>query len=186
MQTRMMGKNMETLFKRPFLPPAILLGLLLFLSGCANSAARRDARRAAFEPLRPDPAYRLLPDRPLYLKSPAKAKSKPADADVLPENPAQRIVTPPVIWLANDLAEAGFENTASRFHGQTVEVYFIAKKPFKGTLLAVGRNDKNQEITRVKVPVEFAAEDARFVTFELPGKLAPNELKLVVIDRLAR
>ena len=53
-------------------------------------------------------------------------------------------------------------------------------------MLAVGRNDKNQEITRVKVPVEFAAEDARFVTFELPGKLAPNELKLVVIDRLAR
>lgn len=86
---------METLFKRPFLPPAILLGLLLFLSGCANSAARRDARRAAFEPLRPDPAYRLLPDRPLHLKSPAKAKSKPADADALPENPAQRIVTPP-------------------------------------------------------------------------------------------
>ena len=37
-----------------------------------------------------------------------------------------------------------------------------------------------------KEPVELAAEDARFVTFEIPGKLAPNELKLVVIDRLAR
>lgn len=177
---------METPFKRPFLPQLALLGVLLFLSGCANSAARRDARRAAFEPLRPDPAYRLLPERPLHLKSPAKAKSKPADADVLPENPARRIVTPPAIRVADDLAEAGFENTVSRFHGQTVEVYFIAKKPFTGTLLAVGRNDQNQEIARVKVPVEFAAEDARFVTFELPGKLAPDEPKLVVIDRLDR
>ncbi len=183
MQTKMMGKSMETPFKHPFLPSAALLGVILLLSGCANSAARRDARRAAFEPLRPDPAYRLLPDRPLHLRNPAKDRNRPAE-NALPENPAQRIVTPPAVWISNTLTEAGFENTASRFHGQTVEVYFIASAPFTGTLLATGRNDKNQEIARVRVPVEFAAEDARFVTFELPGKLAPNELKLVVIDRL--
>ena len=37
----------------------------ILLAGCANIDARREQRWAAFEPLRPDPEFRILPDRPL-------------------------------------------------------------------------------------------------------------------------
>ena len=39
--------------------------LAVILAGCAGVDARREQRWAAFDPLRPDPEFRLLPDRPL-------------------------------------------------------------------------------------------------------------------------
>lgn len=92
------------------------------------------------------------------------------------------LVEPPVIWKARALDEAGLEDGATRFHGQTIEVYFIARAPFHGELLAIGRNARMQEISRVKVPVDFAKEEAGFVSFPLPGEFSPGELAVVAIE----
>lgn len=71
----------------------------ILLAGCANIDARREQRWAAFEPLRPDPEFRILPDRPL-LKFEG---SRPQPAE-LPEVQSSEA---PVIWEAKICLKRG-------------------------------------------------------------------------------
>lgn len=97
------------------------------LAGCAGADARRQQRWAAFEPLRPAPEFRLLPDRPL-LKFHRTAGTVPADSkpgEVYSEPPArlEKRKTRPARHR-NDQFEifpgslCALRDSENRFHGE--------------------------------------------------------------------
>ncbi len=155
--------------------PFCALFLLLFLSGCANMYDRREARWAAFEPLRPDPQYRLLPDKPILFRPDRSGRPDPVPVtEILRE--------PPVIWTAHRLEKNGLNPGVTRFHDTTAEVYFTAALPFCGELVAKAVDSSGNEIGRVRVPAEFRKGDARFVAFAFSGNFTMNQIKVVSVD----
>ncbi len=154
----------------------IMVGMAAaFLAGCANVDARREQRWAAFAPLRPDPAFRLLPDRPLLnFQKPQRAPEK------LPEvKPSEA----PVVWEARTLLEQGVRSTNSKFHPPLFEIYISTEQPLVGELTACALNSRMEEIGRARAEVNFHAGDAGFVKFTFPGELPGDEVRVIVFDR---
>lgn len=154
----------------------ILTLITLSFCGCQNSENRREARWAAFDPLRPDPQFRLLPDRPRTLHNHTDKQS------TAPQK--TQLIEPPVIWVSHDLEKRGLQTTVSKIHNQTLEQYFIASTPYRGELLAIAKNKDFAEVSRVHVQVELQKAEAKYIEFKLPGNLAPDEIKLISIEEI--
>jgi hypothetical protein len=87
------------------------------------------------------------------------------------------------VELSKELADQGLSSTIAKaggidldrprdpvrpekdLHQSSILVYVIAAKPFKGTLIAKALTKDGQEIGRCPADVEFAADDAKYVTF---------------------
>lgn len=147
----------------------------ILLAGCANIDARREQRWAAFEPLRPDPEFRILPDRPL-LKFEG-ARPQPAE---LPEVQSSEA---PVIWEAKNLLKEGIRSSTSKFHAPTFEIYLKAEQPLVGELVAYALNSRMEEIGRARTEVNLHAGDAGLVKFTFPDELPETEVRVIVFDR---
>ncbi|MCL2315044.1 MAG: hypothetical protein FWC28_07340 [Proteobacteria bacterium] len=66
------------------------------------------------------------------------------------------------------LAAKGLSTTMGKSRGvgsKDASVYIVAGKPFKGTLMVRAMDEAAVEIGRSQVEVEFAADEARYVTF---------------------
>lgn len=119
------------------------------LAGCAGADARRQQRWAAFEPLRPAPEFRLLPDRPL-LKFHRAAGTVPADS-----KPGEVYSEPPHVWKSEKLDLRGIETTSSKFFPDHFALYVIPKTGFTGKLRVCALNAKMEEIGRASAPSTF-------------------------------
>jgi hypothetical protein len=69
------------------------------------------------------------------------------------------------VELSEELSSLGLSKTVSKAALKELNVYLIAAKPVKGTLLAKALNKEGQEIGRATAEVEFAADDAKYVPF---------------------
>ncbi|MDR0932907.1 MAG: hypothetical protein LBM70_07820 [Victivallales bacterium] len=150
----------------------------IILSGCAGVEARREQRRAAFEPLRPDPEFRLLPDQPHHLRnhrqssvnSAIDAKKTTVGAGALP------VVKSP------EFESCGLESTSSKMAGNKFELYVIAKYGFAGKLRARALNAAQEEIGRAHSEVDIDADDATWVVFSFPDGCDPKAIKSVAVE----
>ncbi|MDD3885331.1 MAG: hypothetical protein PHI35_00485 [Victivallaceae bacterium] len=137
----------------------------------ARSEARREARVAAFDPLRPDPQYRLLPDRPRRATLPRTAPDVPV-----------KLVEPPAIWEDASVDAAGLKFTTSKINGNNFQIYMVASKPFSGKLRAIAKNASFSEIARATASAAFEPDDAGYVEFQMPNSMADDEIKLIILE----
>lgn len=161
----------------------LLAGVFLtsvLAAGCAGVNNRREARRGAFEPLRPEPQNRLIPNDPVKLPTPlrssaqekkdarqiaaAQAATKEASGPAQGQPPATAAMPATAatvsIKLPADLAASGLTPGISRFNSRTLEVYFSADRRVTANFLAIARNAASQEIGRVAHMVELAPDQA--------------------------
>ena len=147
-------------------------------AGCAGVDARREQRWAAFDPLRPDPEFRLLPDRPLLKFSRSRASGR---TETETEAPA---VKAPLIWKSTALDSRGLVGGASRFHPAKFELYVIVVSDagFSGRLRARALNGKREEVGRSEVALERKPDEAGWITFQFPGRFAPGEVEVIAVE----
>lgn len=156
----------------PLFCAALLISALL--AGCAGVDARREQRWAAFDPLRPDPEFRLLPDRPL-LKFSRSGTAGNAENEVAP-------ATAPLVWKSTALDSHGLTAGTSRFHSATFELYMVAGDEFEGRLRARALNDRREEVGRAEAALALKADEADWVSFRFPGRFAPEEVKVIAVE----
>lgn len=142
------------------------------LAGCAGVDARRVQRRAAFDPLRPDPEFRLLPDRPLHKFNRAGAEGAEK----------RDHAGSPHVWKSGELDACGLESTASKFFPARFELYVIARAGFKGRLRVRALNAEREEIGRAHAAVDMEPDGAGWVVFDFPARLGDNEVKVVAVE----
>ena len=146
------------------------------LAGCAGADARRQQRWAAFEPLRPAPEFRLLPDRPL-LKFHRTAGTVPADSKL-----GEVYSEPPHVWKSEKLDLRGIETTSSKFFPDHFALYVIPKTGFTGKLRVCALNAKMEEIGRASAPVDLQPGEAGWITFQFPESFGINEVKVLSLE----
>lgn len=156
-----------------------LLSAAVFLAatmgtGCAGVDARREQRWAAFDPLRPDPEFRLLPDRPL-LKF-GRSKSHERTGAEAPEMKA------PLIWKSAALDSHDLTAGASRFHPAKFELYIISDAGFSGCIRARALNGQREEVGRSEVALERKPDEAGWVVFPFPERFAPGEVEVIAVE----
>lgn len=91
------------------------------------------------------------------------------------------------VELAPTVAEFGLSKTVSKHAGvdgreKGLSVYFLAEQPAAVRLVAKALNDAGQEIGRSTVDAEFAADDAKYVTFRFEAELDRQTVAKYVID----
>jgi hypothetical protein len=94
------------------------------------------------------------------------------------------------IRLSEDLKNAGIATTiAKRTDGsasnnwqQTLSIYMRNSAPLKGALRICLFNDKDQEIGRATTPIDFAKDDARYVSFTLEKETPVGMTKYMQMD----
>lgn len=65
---------------------------------------------------------------------------------------------------------------------KAVVVYLMSKQPFAGRLVARAVNKERQEIGRSVVPVEFALDDAQYVTFLFDDELDTELVQVYTLE----
>ena len=145
-------------------------------AGCAGVDARREQRWAAFDPLRPDPEFRLLPDRPLLKFSRSRASGS---TETEAETPA---VKAPLVWKSTTLDSHGLVGGASRFHPAKFELYIISDAGFSGRLRARALNGRREEVGRSEVALERKPDEAGWVAFPFPERFAPGEVEVIAVE----
>ena len=63
-----------------------------------------------------------------------------------------------------------------------ITVYFVAKDPFNGKLIAKALDKDEVEIGRCVVDVEFATDDAKYVTFEFDAEMDTQLVAKYLVD----
>jgi hypothetical protein len=97
------------------------------------------------------------------------------------------------VELSPQCAELGLSKTVAKSLGikpvaksldmkQGISVYFIAEKPFTGHLVCKATNKDGQEVGRVKVDVEFEADDAKYVTFPFDAEMDSQLVTSYTVD----
>ena len=147
--------------------------LAVILAGCAGVDARREQRWAAFDPLRPDPEFRLLPDRPLLKFS--RSGNRSAAGERAEE-------AAPLVWKSAELDSRGLEGTASRFYREKFELYMIARTGFRGKLRARALNERREEVGRAVTTLERNPDEAGWVEFRFPERFALEEVKVIAVE----
>lgn len=161
---------------KSYLPVCVALLFSVLLAGCAGVDARREQRWAAFDPLRPDPQFRLLPDRPLLKFN----RSDAADRDRSEEDSSMSAA--PLVWKSTALDSRDLLWGASRFHPAGFELYVIAGEAFDGRLRARALNERREEVGRAEVSLVRKADEAGWVSFRFPGRFAPGEVKVIAVE----
>lgn len=76
------------------------------------------------------------------------------------------------IELSPGLTEKGFTRTIAKINAfevdKSVSVYLIASNAFSGKLMMKALDSRSREIGRSVEPVEFDADDAKYITFIFP------------------
>lgn len=88
------------------------------------------------------------------------------------------------VELTEECAQAGLSKSVAKSLGmkQGISVYILADKPFVGNLLAKAYNAEGQEVGRVKVAVEFEADDAQYVAFPFDQEMDSQLVKKYSVD----
>lgn len=92
------------------------------------------------------------------------------------------------VELSDALADFGVRKTVSKStvldRGQKkgITVYLIAREPVKLSLTGKAQNEEGDEIGRSKVTVEFAADDAKYVTFPFDPEMDSQLVHKYIID----
>ncbi|NLE58227.1 MAG: hypothetical protein GX616_07700 [Planctomycetes bacterium] len=63
-----------------------------------------------------------------------------------------------------------------------ITVYLVATHPLKSRLIARAMNKEGQEVGRSDTEVDFAADDAKYVTFGFPNEMDTQLVERYVID----
>ncbi len=155
-----------------------LSGLIFYLFGCSGVDARREQRWAAFEPLRPAPDFRLLPNRPLVKFD----RDNSAPQEGADSKPGDFYVEPPSVWKSEKFDAFKIDAGGSKFFPGRFEQYLIFNTPYKGQLTVYALNAKMEEIGRASAAVDCKAGDAQWVVFSFPVKFSPNEVKVLSLE----
>lgn len=91
------------------------------------------------------------------------------------------------VVLSAEVAQQGLGKTVAKSLGidtgrKCISVYFMAKTSFKGTLLAKAMNKEGQEIGRSAADVDFANDDAKYVSFEFEQEMDTQSVDTYVIE----
>ena len=94
------------------------------------------------------------------------------------------------VELSQPVSELGLHKTVSKNVGidggeKGLAVYFISERPAAVRLVAKALNEAGQEIGRSAVDVEFAADDAKYVTFRFDPEMDRQMVRKYVIDAKA-
>ncbi len=90
--------------------------------------------------------------------------------------------------LSEELTKQGITKTISKAIGMDhqnqkgISVYFIAKAELKAKFIAKAVNKEGMEIGRSVVDVEFAIDDAKYVTFQFDGDMDTQLVDKYLID----
>ena len=92
------------------------------------------------------------------------------------------------VELSEDVAGLGLRKTVAKSLGispsnrKGITVYFISDKPLDARLVAKAFNAAGEELGRSAVEVEFAADDAKYVTFEFDAQMDAQLVEKYVIE----
>lgn len=91
------------------------------------------------------------------------------------------------IELTAEVAALGLEQTSAKHakldgpEGKQITVYFVSKDPVQANLLARALNAEGKEIGRSLAAVEFASDDAQYVTFSFDKQMDSQLVQKYVI-----
>lgn len=92
------------------------------------------------------------------------------------------------VELSEDLAKYGLSKTVSKEttlepgREKGIAIYFISKTLLKGVLIMKALNKEGLEIGRSTVDIDFAADDAKYVTFKFDKELDSRLVEKYSVD----
>jgi hypothetical protein len=90
------------------------------------------------------------------------------------------------VELSDKLTDMGLSKTIAKQHAdfpiRSLTVYMLSQQPVADSLIAKALNAEGEEIGRSIIDVEFAADDAKYVTFDFDEKLDSQLIERYVID----
>jgi hypothetical protein len=92
------------------------------------------------------------------------------------------------VELSKQLTDSGLSKTVAKYKilkntsKNTIVVYIIAAKAFKGTILARAFEKGDQEVGRCEAKVDFAADDAKYVEFSFDAEMDSRLVVKYVLD----
>lgn len=91
------------------------------------------------------------------------------------------------VELSPEVVDLGLSKTVAKSAGMDgkkkgITVYLLSQKPVTGSLIAKALNGEGAEIGRSVVEVEFAADDAKYVTFHFGNEIDSQLVERYLID----
>jgi len=91
------------------------------------------------------------------------------------------------LTLTPEMEAQGLSKSTAKSTGLTegkkaITVYFVAKTPFKGTLIVKAFNKEGLEIGRALTDVDFGADDAKYTEFAFDDKMDSQLVDKYVVD----
>jgi hypothetical protein len=86
------------------------------------------------------------------------------------------------VELSKSLADLGLSNTVSKAIPHGFSIYLAAAKPLKSKLVAKAFDKEDQEVGRCAVDVDFAADDAKYVSFTFQDAMDTQLVEKFLLD----